>query len=98
MKEDFLSVVDGNLEKLGFGDRAQFIRAAVYEKLRASDVDVEKILSTPPSRAGKGGRRAKVIEIPWDVSRVAETPGETPLAYPTKPTTYPKGKRPRNKK
>lgn len=62
MKEDFLREIDGNLESMGFGDRAQFIRTAVAEKLARYGVHVPKAAATPPSRAGKGGRKKKLAE------------------------------------
>ena len=55
MKEEFVSLIDGNLERMGFSDRAAFIREAVAEKLGG----VGKYMTTPPSRAGKGGRPPK---------------------------------------
>lgn len=56
MKEDFLHKVDANLEAMGFGDRAQFIRQAVREKLMRYGVAVSLEEIAAPSRAGKGGR------------------------------------------
>jgi len=56
LKEDFLDKIDRNLPSMGFGDRAQFIRQAVKEKLQANGVSVSAFEVTPPSRAGKGGR------------------------------------------
>jgi Arc/MetJ-type ribon-helix-helix transcriptional regulator len=56
MKEEFLEKIDSNLEAMGFGDRAQFIRQAVREKLMRYGVSVSLEEIAPPSRAGKGGR------------------------------------------
>lgn len=56
MKEEFIAEIDGNLEKLGYGDRASLIRAAVIEKMIKLGIDVPTEFSTAPSRAGKGGR------------------------------------------
>lgn len=91
MKESFLSIIDGNLERMGFSDRAAFIRKAVAEKLGVTD----KSLITPPSRAGKGGRPRKVVEMPRpeEASKVADdcAPSDAAILPRTK-TTYPKGK------
>ncbi len=87
MKESFLSIIDGNLERMGFSDRAAFIRKAVAEKLGVTD----KSLITPPSRAGKGGRPKKVIEMPE--AKVADDFIPSDAANLTrKKTTYPTGK------
>ncbi len=59
MKEEFVAEIDGNLEKLGYGDRASLIRAAVIEKMIKLGIKVPTELSVAPSRAGKGGRPAK---------------------------------------
>lgn len=98
MKEDFLSLVDGNLEQMGFSDRSAFIREAVREKLKESGVEVEKILTLPPNRAGKGGRKPKVIgmppsTIPEPISKVAEDAGAPFKSPPAKATNYRKGLR-----
>ena len=87
MKEDFLSLLDGNLEQMGFSDRANFIREAVYEKLRANKVDVDKILSIAPSRAGKGGRPKTIrrMNLPEDSAMVADDG----IPHVPKPTTKP---------
>jgi len=55
MKEEFVAEIDGNLGKLGYGDRASLIRDAVIEKMIKLGIDVPKEFSTAPSRAGKGG-------------------------------------------
>lgn len=85
MKESFLSIIDGNLERMGFSDRAAFIRKAVAEKLGVTD----KALITPPSRAGKGGRPKKVVAIP-DVEETLKVADEAGPAkpVPTKKVTY----------
>lgn len=56
MKEDFLQVIDSNLQSMGFGDRAAFIRTAVLEKLANEGFPQPASMTAPPSRAGKGGR------------------------------------------
>jgi len=63
MKEDFLNKIDRNLESMGFGDRSNFIRKAVEEKLERHKIYVDKSESAPPSRAGKGGRPKKAKEV-----------------------------------
>ena len=59
MKEEFVAEIDGNLGKLGYGDRASLIREAVIEKMIKLGIEVPKELSAAPSRAGKGGRQVK---------------------------------------
>lgn len=51
MSHEFLDLIDGNLQRLGFSDRSSFIRDAVRVKLGASPS-----VAAAPSRAGKGGR------------------------------------------
>ena len=59
MKEEFVAEIDGNLGKLGYGDRASLIRDAVIEKMIKLGIEVPKEFSAAPSRAGKGGRSIK---------------------------------------
>jgi len=59
MKEEFVAEIDGNLGKLGYGDRASLIREAVIEKMIKLGIEVPKEFSAAPSRAGKGGRPVK---------------------------------------
>jgi hypothetical protein len=63
MREEFITEIDGNLGKLGYGDRASLIREAVVEKMIKMGIEVPKVLSTPPCRAGKGGRPAKYKKV-----------------------------------
>lgn len=64
MKEDFLDQIDGNLEAMGYGDRSQFIRTAVLEKLATYGVHVSPGQAAPPQRTGKGGRPKKEPTVP----------------------------------
>ncbi len=59
MRDEFLAQIDGQLTKAGYPDRSSFIRDAVYEKLRKLGYSLPPSMKTPPSRAGKGGRRKK---------------------------------------
>ena len=59
VSEDFLEQVDKALSKAGYGNRAQFIRDAIFEKLQTGDVKLSPGLAQPPSRIGKGGPRKK---------------------------------------
>ena len=59
MKEEFIAEIDGNLEKLGYGDRASLIRDAIIEKMTKLGIQVPPELSAAPSRAGKGGPQVK---------------------------------------
>jgi len=52
---DFLAEIDAAFPKLGFGDRASFIRDAMFEELRRNGFSVPAEIKAPPSRAGKGG-------------------------------------------
>ena len=103
MKEDFLSIVDGNLEQMGFGDRAHFIRTAVLEKLARAGIEVAPVLSTPPSRAGKGGRPAKkagnVQQFPekMEAAKVAESADLPASEEAPRKTSYRQEKRPKKK-
>ena len=63
MKEEFIAEIDGNLGKLGYGDRATLIREAVIEKMVKMGIEVPKEFSTPPCRAGKGGRPIKYKKV-----------------------------------
>jgi hypothetical protein len=63
MKEEFVAEIDGNLGKLGYGDRASLIRDAVIEKMIKLGIEVPKELSAAPSRAGKGGRSVKYKKL-----------------------------------
>jgi len=59
MKEEFIAEIDGNLGKLGYGDRASLIRDAVIEKMTRLGIEIPREFSVAPSRAGKGGRPVK---------------------------------------
>jgi Arc/MetJ-type ribon-helix-helix transcriptional regulator len=59
MRETFVSALDQALEPLGYSDRAEFIREAVYEALATRGVTLPAGIATAPSRAGKGGRPRK---------------------------------------
>lgn len=91
-KEDFLETIDDNLGSMGFGDRSQFIRTAVLEKLARAGVEVQPVQAAPPQRTGKGGRPKKVVEIPKKDLKVAEDEGPPPpeASAPRKAVKYPK--------
>jgi hypothetical protein len=63
MKEEFIAEIDGNLGKLGYGDRASLIREAVIEKMLRVGINVPKELSLAPYRTGKGGRPVKYKKV-----------------------------------
>lgn len=67
MDEDFLSEIDAALPKMGYGDRASFIRSAVFDELRRFGVRVNEELKAPPSRAGKGGSPSHKKAIKYDL-------------------------------
>lgn len=55
VNEDFIRQLDRGLREAGFSNRSQFIRDAVFEKLTAMGRKVNRGLTQPPPRAGKGG-------------------------------------------
>ncbi len=59
VSENFLERVDAALPRAGYGDRSQFIRDAVLEKLQRAGIELPLELAAAPSRKGKGGRRPK---------------------------------------
>lgn len=98
MKEDFLETIDENLGAMGFGDRSQFIRTAVLEKLANSGVQVTPVQAAPPQRTGKGGRPKKVVEMPATEMKVADAPGPPESASSARmPVKYPKPKHARKR-
>lgn len=58
-REEFLAELDACLDELGYSDRSQFIRDAVFESLERLGIQVPKTLKAAPSRKGKGGRPRK---------------------------------------
>lgn len=95
MRDQFLDEIDAKLSKLGYSDRATFIRDAVYKELARNGVVLPPELKTAPSRQGKGGR--KIVTMNYDHllgSKVAEGPGDpAPAAKaPKKRASYKKGK------
>lgn len=57
--DEFIGKVDQGLQKLGYGNRAQFIRDAIFEKLKQSGRQLHPGLAQAPSRLGKGGPRKR---------------------------------------
>lgn len=88
MSEEFVEKIDRNLTRMGFSDRASFIRQAAKEKLSKSGVAVSAEEVTAPSRAGKGGPKRKIIPLISD--RVAAE-GDDAEGLPNRlPTSYKK--------
>jgi hypothetical protein len=56
VREDFLRIIDEEYPKAGYGDRASFVRAAIYEFLTRRGIELHPTLQTPLSH---GGRKAK---------------------------------------
>ena len=54
-REEFLAELDACLDKLGYSDRSQFIRDAIYDYLSRKGHTLPPILKAAPSRKGKGG-------------------------------------------
>ncbi len=66
MSEEFLAEIDAALPGMGYGDRASFIRDAVFDELKKNGVKVDPGLKAAPSRAGKGGtptHKKKVYDL-----------------------------------
>jgi Arc/MetJ-type ribon-helix-helix transcriptional regulator len=74
VSETFLERVDAALSRAGYGDRSQFIRDAVVEKLSRAGIEVPLELATSPSRRGKGGRKPRLSAIPAMPDARAEIP------------------------
>lgn len=94
MSETFLETIDRNLTGMGFSDRASFLRQAAKEKLESSGISVPIGDALPPSRAGKGGRKSKIVPMILD-QRVAEDDQADGLP-PRKVVDYRKGSRSKN--
>ncbi len=64
VQEDFLAEIDTHFPKLGFSDRATFIRAAVHKYLADHGVSLPLEYKAAPPRIGKakGGRPKKVAK------------------------------------
>lgn len=68
MDEDFLAEIDAAFPKLGFSDRASFIRTAIFSELQKAGVEIPQHLKAAPSRAGKGGspshrKAGKILDL-----------------------------------
>jgi len=59
MKEEFIAEIDGNLEKLGYGDRASLIRDAIIEKMTKLGIKVPTELSAARPAPGRVGSQAR---------------------------------------
>jgi hypothetical protein len=57
--ERFLEEIDAAYPKLGYSDRASFIRDAVYQLMKEGGYKLPLEYKAAPSRKGKGGRRAQ---------------------------------------
>lgn len=64
VQEEFLAEIDAHFPKLGFGDRASFIRAAVHKFLADNGINLPMEYKAAPPRIGKarGGRQKKELE------------------------------------
>ncbi len=56
MQPAFAEEVAEALKVLGYGNRSDFIRDAIVEKLRREGYEVDAAIAAAPSRIGKGGR------------------------------------------
>jgi hypothetical protein len=57
VSREFLSELDDCLADLGYGNRSDFIRQAIMEKLAGLGVILPRRLAGAPARAGRTGRR-----------------------------------------
>lgn len=72
MDEDFLAEIDAAFPRMGFSDRASFVRTAVYEELRRFGVKLPKQIKSAPSRAGKGGSPTHRKTVTYDFKNKEE--------------------------
>lgn len=56
MKQAFIDELADALPRLGYGNRSDFIRDAIIEKLNREGVDLPPVIGAAPSRVGVGGR------------------------------------------
>ena len=68
--ERFLAEIDAAYPKLGYGDRATFIRDAVLKEMAKHGYHLPAAFKAGPPRSGKGGRPRKIVPL----SKVAEEP------------------------
>ena len=54
-RKEFLAELDASLGNLGYADRSQFIRDAIFDYLSRHGHTLPPILKAAPSRKGKGG-------------------------------------------
>lgn len=57
--ERFLAEIDAAYPKLGYGDRATFIRSAVMQEMARHGYVMPAEFKAGPPRSGKGGRPPK---------------------------------------
>jgi hypothetical protein len=55
MNEEFIREVNAGMKRLGYGNRADFIRDAIVEKLARAGIAIDPEVAAAPSRAGVGG-------------------------------------------
>jgi hypothetical protein len=59
LKESLIELMDKSIPESGCGDRSQFIRDAIREKLEALGIAVPQDVAQPASRLGKGGPKTR---------------------------------------
>lgn len=59
MDENFLAEIDAAYPRLGYSDRATFIREAILKLMAFHGYNLPVSYKAAPSRAGKGGRPKK---------------------------------------
>ena len=100
LDEKFRDEIDAAFPRLGFTDRSTFIRDAVYKRLQEMNIHLPASLKAAPSRAGKGGRPRKKVEITQHGSHSVAIGGDFKSAsgaHAQKPAKGRKGKRGKKK-
>ena len=75
MNQDFVKAVNEGLKVIGHGNRSQFIRDAIIEKLARQGICIPENLASGNPRFGKADQMEPVrIAVPHDAPSVASLP------------------------
>ena len=55
VRKEFLDELNARINAIGYSDRSQFIRDAIFDYLSRHGHNLPPLLKTAPSRKGKGG-------------------------------------------
>lgn len=64
MTPEFIQELGAALRRLGYSNRADFIRDAILEKLELEGEHIPASIAAAPSRSGKGGRPSHAASKP----------------------------------